>query len=81
MVSHLRSTGAPGRGRPDRERLAGIATIYLFGYTWLAFWIGDAGAAITAGVAPFMTPDLLKLAGAVSIFYLWYRTTNRRKDA
>lgn len=61
--------------------LAGVATIYLFGYVWLGFWIGDAGAAITAGVAPFIAPDLLKLVGAVSVTHLWHRARNRRGDA
>jgi len=61
--------------------LAGIATIYLFGYVWLWGWLGDAGTAFSAGVLPFVAPDLLKLAGAVSIAYLRHRVKIGRKDA
>ena len=61
--------------------LAGIATIYLFGYAWLAVWIGDPGTALAAGVLPFILPDLLKLAGAVSAAHLWRRAVGGRKDA
>ncbi|HUT99386.1 MAG TPA: biotin transporter BioY [bacterium] len=61
--------------------LAGIATIYLFGYVWLAVWIGDAGAAFSAGVLPFVAPDLLKLAGAVSVAHLRHRLKIPRNDA
>jgi biotin transport system substrate-specific component len=61
--------------------LVGIATIYLFGYVWLSVWIGDPGAALTAGVLPFVAPDLLKLAGAVAVAHLWRRVRTGRKDA
>jgi len=52
--------------------LAGITVIYLFGYVWLWAWLGNAGTAFSAGVLPFVAPDLLKLAGAVSVAHLRY---------
>jgi biotin transport system substrate-specific component len=61
--------------------LAGIAVIYLCGYVWLWIWLGDAGAAFSAGVLPFIAPDLLKLSGAVSAAYLRHRLKIPRKDA
>lgn len=41
--------------------IVGIAVIYLFGATHLLLYTGmDAGAAWTAGVAPFIVPDMIK---------------------
>ena len=45
--------------------LAGVAPIYLLGAAWLAVQLGlGPGAAIAAGVAPFLWVDVLKALGA-----------------
>lgn len=63
--------------------LAGLLTIYLFGWFWLGLWLGmnsrgqDAWAqAFGLGVAPFAAVDMLKAACATVIGHL-YKTAGK----
>lgn len=56
--------------------LAGVVVIYLGGWVWLACWAHISLAkAFVAGVAPFITVDILKVSAAASLLAL------RRKGA
>ena len=66
--------------------LAGLLVIYTFGMTWLAFFARTASgsasvgisAALITGVAPFVVPDLIKLAAAAGIVPSLWRLVGRR---
>jgi biotin transport system substrate-specific component len=66
--------------------LAGLAIVYTFGTTWLAFFArtlsGSAaigfGAAFASGVLPFAIPDVLKVAAAAGIVPSVWRLIGRR---
>jgi biotin transport system substrate-specific component len=74
--------------------LAGNAAIYVPGLAWLALFYagpgaqyvaatgaeGPLGAAVAAGLVPFLVGDLLKLALAVMIFPLVWRAAARRRS-
>ncbi|MDO4803630.1 MAG: biotin transporter BioY [Lachnospiraceae bacterium] len=46
----------------------GMAVLYALGTLWLAYSAGmTAGAAFAAGVAPFLLPDLLKIALSIAV--------------
>jgi biotin transport system substrate-specific component len=44
----------------------GMGVIYAFGFSWLAFLIGPAKA-LTAGIAPFVLGDVLKVLLATAL--------------
>ncbi len=59
--------------RPYAAALAGAATIWVFGWAWLAVWMGvvrqeaaPLGAAFAAGVMPFIVPDVVKAVAAAA---------------
>ncbi len=62
-----------GKGRTSRLRgvlglAGGTAVLYAFGTAWLAWSAGlDAGAALMAGVIPFIPGDALKIAAAAAL--------------
>ena len=59
--------------------LAGLGVIYLGGVSWLAAtFLPSAGAAIAAGLAPFLVLDVLKVAAAAMILPQAWRLLGRR---
>ena len=59
--------------------LAGLGVIYLGGVSWLAAaFLPSAGAAVTAGLAPFVVLDVLKVAAAAMILPQAWRLLGRR---
>ncbi len=56
--------------------LAASVVIYLFGATWLAFFVG-AGNAFTMGVLPFLPGDLAKALLAAALLPKAWQLTNR----
>jgi biotin transport system substrate-specific component len=57
--------------------LAATLVIYLFGVTWLSFALGDLGAALAAGLVPFVPGDLIKLGAAVALLPSAWRLLGR----
>jgi biotin transport system substrate-specific component len=58
--------------------IAGLALVYFCGGTWLAISSGaGASAAFTAGVAPFIAADLLKLLAAAGILPAFWKLLGR----
>jgi biotin transport system substrate-specific component len=51
----------------------GNLIIYLFGITWLSTFMGGLGAALSAGLAPFLVGDVLKIALAAALLPLGWR--------
>jgi biotin transport system substrate-specific component len=66
--------------------LAGTATIYLFGVSWLAFhldvpfYAGNGKDAFTYGLVPFIPGDILKLVVAAGLLPLAWKFVSRHKD-
>ncbi len=62
---------------------AGLAAVYAFGVAWLAFVVRPPlgfTAAVAAGFAPFVVPDVLKLALAAAVMPgLWWLTGPRAR--
>ena len=59
--------------------LAGLAVIYLGGVSWLAAtFLPSPGAAVTAGLAPFVVLDVLKVTAAAMILPQAWRLLGRR---
>lgn len=62
---------------------AGLAVIYAFGVTWLAFVARPTlgvTAAVAAGVAPFVVPDVVKVAVAAGVMPgLWWLAGSRAR--
>lgn len=56
--------------------LAGTVLIFTLGAGWLAFLFG-AETALTAGVLPFLTSEVLKIALAAAVFPLAWKLTTR----
>lgn len=60
--------------------LAGTATIYLFGATWLSVHLGmPAATAVELGVAPFLIGDACKLAAAGVLLPATWRMVDRHR--
>jgi len=59
--------------------LAGLGVIYLGGVSWLAAtYLPSPGAAVAAGLAPFLVLDVLKVAAAAMILPQAWRLLGRR---
>lgn len=59
--------------------LVGLATIYLGGVSWLAAaFLPSVGAALTAGLLPFVVLDVLKLTVAAMVLPQAWRFVGRR---
>ena len=59
--------------------LAGLGVIYLGGASWLAAtFFPSPGAAVAAGIAPFLVLDVLKVAAAAMILPQAWRLIGRR---
>jgi biotin transport system substrate-specific component len=59
--------------------LAGLGIIYLGGVSWLAAtFLPSPGAAVAAGIAPFLVLDVLKVAAASMILPRAWRLIGRR---
>ena len=58
----------PGLPRTALAFLAGGAVIYACGLAWLAVYMGDPGAALRAGILPFVLFDLAKIVVAIGIY-------------
>lgn len=66
-----RDAGTPGRSRAVRDTAAAVAAtavVYALGTPWLAHVMDlSPGAAIAAGILPFLPGDALKIAAAVVV--------------
>ena len=61
--------------------LVGLGVIYLGGVAWLATTFAPSpGAAISAGIAPFLVLDVLKVAAAAMILPQTWRLIGKRLD-
>ena len=58
--------------------LVGLAVIYAGGVSWLATFLPSPGAAVAAGIAPFLLLDVLKVAAASMILPQAWRLIGRR---
>jgi biotin transport system substrate-specific component len=59
--------------------LVGLVVIYLGGVAWLAAaFTSSVGTALTAGLAPFVMLDVLKLTAAAMILPQTWRLLGRR---
>jgi biotin transport system substrate-specific component len=59
--------------------LAGLAVIYLGGVAWLSVaFTSSPRAAVTAGIAPFLVLDVLKIAAAAMILPQTWRLVGKR---
>lgn len=51
--------------------LAGLAAIYLCGFSWLSIHVSSASVAWEVGIKPFLVADLLKVAGVTASLPGW----------
>jgi biotin transport system substrate-specific component len=55
--------------------LAGLTVIFAGGVLWLAQYVGGLGAALRAGVFPFVLADLVKVCSAAAVLPALWRLT------
>ncbi|MDY6796838.1 MAG: biotin transporter BioY [Actinomycetota bacterium] len=67
ISGHLARRGAP----TFVAGLAGLAAIYICGFSWLSVQISSASAAWEIGIKPFLVADLLKVAGVTASLPGW----------
>jgi biotin transport system substrate-specific component len=79
VVGALAKRGADRRVASTVALLvAGTATVYVIGTTWLAFDLGvSAGKAFSLGVQPFLVTDSLKIVVAAVAFPAAWRFANK----
>jgi biotin transport system substrate-specific component len=60
--------------------LVGDAIVFVLGYAWLAYFLGDAGKALELGVLPFLFGDACKIAlVAAGLPLAWKLLQSRRR--
>lgn len=58
----------------------GTAVVFLLGYLWLAYFLGNMETAFNAGVVPFVLGDLCKIALAAALLPLAWKVIDRKSD-
>jgi biotin transport system substrate-specific component len=79
LVSRLRGAEGASWKRLALAGLAGTTLVFAGGVAWLAHLIGDWGAAVSAGLVPFLPGAVVKLALVLSVVHCARRLRPRAR--